>query len=112
MVRAATRQAILSKMQDGEAIVLDDLSVTEPDTKSVATVLKALKLKDTSCLLGIKDYDKNLHLSARNIEGLEMFPVSQFNAYTVLRQKRLVLTKAALEELRQKTKPAAEAGAK
>ncbi len=38
-------------------------------------------------------------MSARNIGGVEVLPASQFNAYTVLRPKRLVLTKAALEEL-------------
>jgi large subunit ribosomal protein L4 len=43
-----------------------------------------------------------LHKSARNIRGVELLPVAQFNAYTVLKQKRLVLTRAALDELRKK----------
>jgi hypothetical protein len=38
-------------------------------------------------------------LSGRNIAGVEIFPASQFNTYTVLRPKRLLLTKAALDEL-------------
>ena len=101
-VRAATRMAILSKFQDQEALVLDDLTVTEVKTKPVATMLKALKLQDTTCLLGTADYDKNLYLSARNIRGVEVMPASQFNAYLVLKQKRLVLTRAALDELRKK----------
>lgn len=41
-VRLATRMALLSKFQDGEAIVLDSLSVAEPKTKVVAGVLKAI----------------------------------------------------------------------
>jgi large subunit ribosomal protein L4 len=101
-VRAATRMAILSKFQDQEALVLDDLTVTEVKTKPVAAMLKALKLQDTTCLLGTADYDKNLYLSARNIRGVEVMPASQFNAYLVLKQKRLVLTRAALDELRKK----------
>ena len=109
MVRAATRMAILSKFQDNEAIIVDDLSLTEVKTKQIATLLKALKLKDTTCLLGIADYDDNIYLSARNIQGMKVLPTSQFNAYTVLKQKRLVLTKAALESLRKgATKPAEE----
>src|SRR5437016_6762424 len=51
-VRAATRMAILSKFQDQEAIILDDLTLTEPKTKQVAGILKALKLQDTTCLIG------------------------------------------------------------
>jgi large subunit ribosomal protein L4 len=101
-VRAATRMAILSKFQDQEALILDDLTVGEIKTKPVADVLKALKLQDTTCLLGTADYDKNLYLSARNIRGVEVMPAAQFNAYLVLKQKRLVLTRAALDELRKK----------
>src|SRR5581483_8396697 len=93
-VRAATRMAILSKFQDNEALVLDELNLTEIKTKQVAAILKALKLQDTTCLLGLADYDKNVYLSARNIEGVKVLPAKEFNAYTVLRQKRLVLTRA------------------
>ncbi len=105
-VRAATRMAILSKFQDQEAVVLDELALPEIKTKQVAQLLRALKLDETSCLLGIADYDRNVYLSGRNLPRLEVMPASQFNAYTVLRQKRLVLTRAALEELRKKGKEA------
>jgi large subunit ribosomal protein L4 len=108
MVRAATRMAILSKIEDKEALVLEDLSLPEVKTKQVVTLLKALKLQGTTCLLGIADYDDNVYLSARNIEGVKVLPASQFNVYTVLRQKRLVLTRAALERLRQVGKDKAE----
>src|SRR5579883_3495548 len=50
MVRAATRMAILSKFQDQEAVILDDLPLTEIKTKQVVGVLKALKIRDASCL--------------------------------------------------------------
>src|SRR5689334_13378304 len=41
-VRAATRMAILSKFQDNEAVILDDLALTEAKTKQVTGLLKAL----------------------------------------------------------------------
>jgi large subunit ribosomal protein L4 len=100
-VRAATRMAILSKFEDNEALILDDLTLSEVKTKQIAGLLKALKLQGKTCLVGIQDYDKNVHLSARNIPGVKVLPASQFNAYTVLRQKRLLLTRAALDALRQ-----------
>ena len=108
MVRAATRMAVLSKFQDNEALIIDDLSVPEIKTKQIATILKALKLQDYTLLIGTNSFDAekkpvyemNLYKSARNIAGVEVLPVAQFNAYTVLKQKRLLLTKAALEELR------------
>ncbi len=112
VVRAATRMAILSKFQDNEAIVVDDLNLEEVKTKQVVALLKALKLKDTTCLIGTADFDNNLFKSARNINTIMVLPAKEFNAYTVLRQKRLVLTRAALDVLRRKAnagKPAGEA---
>jgi large subunit ribosomal protein L4 len=113
-VRAATRMAILSKFVDNEAVILDELTLPEPKTKHVASLLKALKLKDTTCLLGLTGLDPLIYRAARNIQGLEVFPTKEFNAYTVLKQKRLLLTKAALEQLQQagKEKPAAATEAK
>jgi len=119
MVRAATRMAILSKFLDNEALVIDDLAVAEIKTKPVVAVLKALKLGGITTLIGTTSfdaemkpkYDTNLYKSARNIEGVKVLPVAQFNAYTVLKQKRLLLTKAALEELRQAGKAKADAKA-
>ena len=120
MVKAATRMAILSKFQDNEAIILDDLALTEVKTKQVAALLKSLtkalepkpaspapegekkaKKKRVTWLLGTAGLDKNVYMSARNIQEMEVLPTDQFNAYTVLRQKRLVLTKSALEALRK-----------
>jgi large subunit ribosomal protein L4 len=100
-VRASTRMAILSKFQDNEAVVLDDLTLNEVKTRQVAGLLKALKLEGITCLVGTAGYDRNLYLSSRNIPEVEVLPTSQFNAYTVLRQKRLLLTRAALDELRK-----------
>ncbi len=101
MVRAATRMAVLSKFQDQEAVVLDDLRLAEIKTKEMAGVLKALKLDGTTCLIGLPQSDATLYKSARNLPGVEVALVSEFNAYTVLRQKRLVLTRAALDALRK-----------
>ncbi len=100
-VRAATRMALLSKFQDQEAVIIDDLGLPEIKTKQVAGILKTLKLDGTTCLIGTAGLDENLYKSARNIRGVKVLPAGQFNAYMVLRQKRLLLTRAALDELRQ-----------
>ena len=103
-VRAATRMAILSKFQDQEAIVVDDLDLQEAKTKQMAAVFKALKIKGLTCLVGTAGRDEKVFRSARNLPGVEVASTAQFNAYAVLRPKRLLLTKAALEELRKKKK--------
>ncbi len=101
-VRAATRMALLSKFQDQEALIIDDLNLETIKTKDIKTILKALKLDATTCLLGTSGINKILYLSARNLPGVEVMPASELNAYTVLKQKRLVLTREALAELLNK----------
>ena len=102
-VRAATRMALLSKLQDQETVVVDELKFAEIKTKQMADVLAALNLKGTTCLVGLGkgdiDEPKTVYKSARNIAGVQVLPSSQFNAYQVLRPKRLLLTRAALSEL-------------
>jgi large subunit ribosomal protein L4 len=100
-VRAATRMAILSKFKDSEALVIDDLGLNGIKTKEIAGILKALKLRGVSCLIGTEKLDPVVYKSARNIDGVKVLPAAEFNTYVVLRQKRLVLTKAALEALRK-----------
>src|ERR1700756_1741603 len=51
-VRAATRMAILSKIQDQETVVVDELALAAPKTREMAEVLRNLDLEGTTCLVG------------------------------------------------------------
>ena len=99
-VRAATRMALLSKFTDDEAVVIDSVSVAEPKTKVVAQMLKAVGVDGQTCLLTIADHDTTVWKAARNIPTLSVSPCRELNAYDLLRQKRLVVTKDALDRLR------------
>jgi large subunit ribosomal protein L4 len=127
-VRAAIRMALLSKFQDNQALVLDGLNLTRPQTKVVARALRSIRrpdlteteaaeavgetktralkrtLEGRTILLGIPGYDPVLYRSARNIEGLAVAPVSQFNTYDILKQRYLVLTREALTTLKERVK--------
>jgi large subunit ribosomal protein L4 len=120
-VKAATRMAILSKFLDKQAVIVDELTLTAPKTKEIVGVLKAIKigkkttetgekdiaLLDTTVLIGTDKLDSNVYKSARNIEGVKVLPVAEFNCYAVLKQKRLVLTQAAFDVLRKPPEKAA-----
>ena len=113
-VKAATRMAVLSKLRDGQVVILDELALAAPKTKEITGLLKAIKvgkktteqgekdvtLADTTVLIGTDKLDLNVYKSARNIEGVKVLPAAEFNCYTVLKHKKLVLTRAALEALR------------
>ena len=101
-VRAALRMALLSKFQDQETIIVDELKFPEIKTRQMVEVLKALNLGGNTCLVGLgaADVDEHkIYMSSRNIAGVEVSPASQFSAYAVLKPKRLLLTKAAVQEL-------------
>ncbi|HUG94043.1 MAG TPA: 50S ribosomal protein L4 [Planctomycetaceae bacterium] len=100
-IRLATRMALLSKFLDNQVTVLDDLPVSEPKTKHVATVLKALGLSESTCLLAIETHDANLWKSVRNIANLWVSPARELNAYHLLHQRQLIVTRAALDALRR-----------
>jgi large subunit ribosomal protein L4 len=134
-VRAAIRMAILSKFQDGQALVLDGLGRSAPKTRQVAQALRAIRRPDLTeaeatesvgetktqarrrtldrrtILLGLPAHDPVVFRSARNIEGVQVAPVADFNTYDVLKQRYLVLTREALAVLkdRAKEKPARRA---
>jgi large subunit ribosomal protein L4 len=105
-VRTATRMAVLSKFQDNEAVIVDSLELPQIKTKDVATILGALKLKGKTCLIGTAGQDDIVYKSVRNIPGVSVLPTAQFNAYAVLRPKHLLLTRAALDELRKHSEQA------
>jgi large subunit ribosomal protein L4 len=102
--RLALRSALLSKFRDGQVLVVEGLQATEPKTRTVRKALDALGVEG-SCLIGTKDLDKSLVLSVRNLPGVLIAPVREFNALDVLKVRKVVLTREAFEVL------AAEGGA-
>ena len=99
-VRLATRMALAGKVEDEQVIVVDSLNFDAPQTSKMAKTLKALNLTDTSALLITQGYDPLVYKSARNIAGITVSPVADLNAYDVLRPKKLLVTKAALDEIK------------
>jgi large subunit ribosomal protein L4 len=96
--RLATHSAILSKLQSGDVRVLSELKFDAPKTKPVVDMFKKLGL-DRSVLFALPGRDENVEKSARNINRTTLTTVSQLNAWDILRNRTLVLTKAGLEQI-------------
>ena len=91
--------ALLSKFQDGQAVVLGDWKVDAPKTKEVASALKSLGVDGSSVLIATGDLDQNLYRSARNISEVQVLPASDLNAYALLRHRNFVVTVSAMDRL-------------
>jgi len=96
-IQAATRMAIASKISAGSVVVVDQIKMDAPKTKLLAAALKAMGLEGQTKTLAIGGLDRNVYLSGRNIEGLVISPVADLNALTVLRPKKLIMTREALD---------------
>ena len=94
----ATKSAILSKIQSNDVRVISEIKLDQPKTREVAKLYKALGL-DRSVLVAINGRDEALERSARNIDRTTLTTVSQLNAWDILRNRTLLLTKAGLEQL-------------
>lgn len=101
-VQAATRMAIAAKISAGAVVVVDKFSMEAPKTKSLASAFRAMGIEADTKTFATHGVDKNLYLSGRNIEGLTVSPVSDLNALIVLRPRKLVLTKDALDWLKSR----------
>lgn len=96
--RAATNSALLSKFQSGDVRVLNGLSFDAIKTKPVAEMFKKLGI-DRSVLVAINGRNENLEKSARNIDRTTLTTVSQLNAWDILNNRTLLLTKDGLETI-------------
>lgn len=101
-VQVATRMAIASKLKDEQVVVIDDLSFEVPATKEMAAILKSLGLAEVSTLVTTADHDANVYKSARNIQKVTVSPVSGLNALSILAPRRMLVTKAALDSIKEK----------
>lgn len=106
--RGAFLSALSLKANEKAVRVLEDLSVTAPKTREVASVLKAMNLEGRKTLLVVDRFDKNLFLAARNLAKTAIRKVGELNAFDVLDCETVVFTKKSLKELQAKFGKAGE----
>ena len=102
-VQLATRMALASKIISEQIVVIDELKFAAPKTKEMNGILKALKIDGMSLLLATAGYDKTVYLSARNIDRVSVSPVADLNALEILTPKRLLVTREALDAIKQRS---------
>jgi large subunit ribosomal protein L4 len=96
--RLARNSAILSKIQSQDIRVIDQITLEQPKTRLVAQMFKALGI-DRSCLLALDGHDQMIERSARNIDRTTLTTVQQLNAWDILRNRTLLVTRAGLEQI-------------
>ena len=96
----ALRSALASKFADGKLIVVNAFDLKEPKTKEFRKALDSLNVNSTVLVVEEpKHENRNLELSARNIEGLELVRGNEVHPYHLLRHDRVIFSHPAIEKL-------------
>jgi large subunit ribosomal protein L4 len=105
----ALRSALAAKLADGKLVVVEDFNIEAPKTKDFRKTLDKLKAGKTTLLVSgyIGETEKNLHLSSRNLEGVELVAGNQVHPYHLLRYESAIFARPALEKLQDSLKATA-----
>ena len=97
-VKTLARKSALSyKAQESAIMILEDFNLEAPKTKEFVNVVKNLKIDSKKVLLLLPEVNKNVYLSARNLQRSEVMLASTLNAYKVFNADVLVFTEKSLE---------------
>jgi len=104
----ALRSALAAKFADGKLMVVDAFEVKEPKTKLFSEVLDTLKVSGTTLLVeGPGQENRNLDLSSRNLEGVELVRGNEVHPYHLMRYSHVIFAQPALEKLQDTLKKSA-----
>lgn len=99
-VKALARRSALSyKAQEGAIVVVEDFNFEAPKTKSFIDVVNNLKVADKKVFVVLPEANKNVYLSARNLQGAKVAIASDINTYGVLNAGVMVVTENALGKI-------------
>ena len=99
-VKSLARKSALSyKAQENAIVVVEDFTFEAPRTKEFVNVAKNLKVDGRKTLLVLPEVNKNVYLSARNLQRTEIMTASALNTYKVLNADVLVVTENSLKAI-------------
>ena len=98
--RLAMLSVLSSKVQEGEIIVVDEISFDEPKTKEMIKMLEAIKA-EKKALIVTAAKDENIVKSAANIQGIRTALVGTMNVYDILNHTSFIVTKEAIEKIEE-----------
>lgn len=97
----ARKSALSYKAQADAITVVDEFNFEAPKTKEFIAVSKNLGINDTKVLIVLEGTDKNVVLSARNLQKVKVIPVTNLNTYDILNCTKIVFVENSLEAVNQ-----------
>jgi len=99
-VKVLARKSALSyKAQEKAIIVVEDFNFEAPKTKEFINIAKNLKVEGKKMLMVLPEANKNVYLSARNLQKSEVIIAANVNTYKVLNADVMVITENSLKAI-------------
>lgn len=99
-LKQLARKSVFSyKVTDKQIRVFEDFNFEVPNTKKMIELNEKLKLNDRRSLIIFPEINKNVYLSSRNLQDVDVTTVSELNTYTIARTHNLLLSEKAIESL-------------
>lgn len=99
--RIARLSALTYKAQESAIKVVEGLELDAPKTSQMAEILKNLEVNGKKTLIVLNDVNKNVYLSARNLQGVSVIRVSDLNTYEILKAKNLIIADNSVESFKE-----------
>ena len=97
--RIAMKSALSSKVNDGEMIVVDNLTASEYKTKTMVSMLSAIGATGKKTLVVLPSVDGMVIKSMSNIPGVKTAQVNTINVYDILNCDNFVVVRDAAEKI-------------
>jgi large subunit ribosomal protein L4 len=95
----ARKSALSYKASTNNIIILEDFSLETPKTREIAKLGNNLNITNKKSVFVLSEQNKNIYLSSRNLQGVEVITTTELNTYKIMRASTLILVESAVDVL-------------
>jgi large subunit ribosomal protein L4 len=95
----ARKSALSYKASTNNIIILEDFNFEAPKTKEFVNLGNNLKIEDKKSVFVLTEQNKNIYLSSRNLQGVEVIIASELSTYKIMKASTLILAESAVDVL-------------
>lgn len=99
--RLARRSALSYKMKDEAIKVVEDFAIEAPRTKTIVAMMNGLKVSDKKILVVLPESNRNILLSARNLQNVKVIPAVNLNTYDVMNASSVLIAEGAVNVINE-----------
>ncbi|MEI8279633.1 MAG: 50S ribosomal protein L4 [Bacteroidota bacterium] len=99
----AKMSALSHKARAGKIVIVEDMNLSTPKTKELASALTALQGDNRKSLFILPEYDTNMYLSMRNLTNTKTIILSDMNTYDLINAQVLIFTESAAKFFTEET---------